>query len=533
MRTGAVLLLLAGVLAAADKPGVEFQTSDRCIACHNELTAPSGRDVSIGFNWRASMMANSSRDPYWQAGVRREIIDHPQHESHIQDECSVCHMPITRYEAKLRGKEGQVFAHLPFDQDKKDGAKAADGVDCSVCHQISPEKLGTRESFNGGFVIEAPQANGDRPEYAPFKIEPGLQRVMQTSTGGFRPTENHNQIQKSELCATCHTLITTAYGPDGKVVGALPEQMPYQEWLHSDFSSKNLRSCQDCHMPTEPEPVPVTRVFGVPRENVKRHVFVAGNFVMLEMLNRFRLELQTDALPQELTSAVEYTKEYLQHQASRLSLASVDVTGGRLQADVVVENLGGHKLPTAYPSRRAWLHFTVKDRDGKSVFESGALRADGSIEGNDNDADKGKFEPHYGEITNVGQVQIYEDILGDLNGNVTTGLLTAVRFLKDNRLLPAGFDKATAEPDIAVIGEARNDPNFSAGGDRVRYNVDLAGARGPFSVEVELLYQPIGFRWANNLKSYNQAFEPRRFTSYYDSMGPATTTVLTRAGATR
>ena len=55
---------------------VAFQTSDRCIACHNGLTTASGEDVSIGFDWRATIMANSSRDPYWQASVRRETIDH-------------------------------------------------------------------------------------------------------------------------------------------------------------------------------------------------------------------------------------------------------------------------------------------------------------------------------------------------------------------------------------------------------------------------------------------------------------------------
>ena len=145
----------------------KFQTSDRCIACHNGLTTPSGEDVSIGFEWRASIMANSSRDPYWQASVRRESIDHPESQAAIEDECSVCHMPITRYEAKLRGHTGEVFSHLPFDPDKKEGREAEDGVSCSVCHQIAKDKLGTRESFNGGFVIDGAgkkrRASGVRP----------------------------------------------------------------------------------------------------------------------------------------------------------------------------------------------------------------------------------------------------------------------------------------------------------------------------------------------------------------------------------
>ena len=64
--------------AAADPHREMFQTSDRCLACHNGLVTPSGEDVSIGVSWRASIMANASRDPYWQAGVRRETIDHPQ-----------------------------------------------------------------------------------------------------------------------------------------------------------------------------------------------------------------------------------------------------------------------------------------------------------------------------------------------------------------------------------------------------------------------------------------------------------------------
>ena len=425
----------------------EFQTSDRCLACHNGLITPSGRDVSIGFNWRSSMMANSSRDPYWQASVRRESIDHPESQSAIEDECSICHMPIAHYEAKLQGKPGQVFAHLPINTAKPADHAAADGVSCAVCHQITKEKLGSPESYNGGFVIGKPDADGNRPEYGPFEIEKGQPRIMKSSTEGYRP-EQSEHIRQSELCATCHTLITKALGPNGKVIGSINEQVPYQEWLHSSF--RNTKSCQSCHMTPVNEPVPITRVLGVPREGVHQHVFVAANFFMQEMLNRYRDELGVAALPEELSNAAAYTKEYLQSKAATIKVENLRVMSGNLDADVLVQNLGGHKLPTAYPARRAWLHVLVRDANGRSVFESGALRPDGSIAGNDNDTDPARYEPHYSEIHSADQVQIFESILGDEHGGVTTGLLTAVRYLKDNRLLPEGFDKTTADPAVAV-----------------------------------------------------------------------------------
>ena len=90
-----------------------FTHSDNCVACHNNLATPSGEDVSIGATWRSTMMANSARDPYWQAGVRRETIDHPSHAADIQDECAACHMPMPQRIASAAGGKGEVFAHLP------------------------------------------------------------------------------------------------------------------------------------------------------------------------------------------------------------------------------------------------------------------------------------------------------------------------------------------------------------------------------------------------------------------------------------
>ena len=74
----------------------------------------AGEDVSIGSTWRSTMMANSARDPYWQAGVRRETIDHPTHSADIQDECAACHMPMAQQIARAAGGKGEVFAHLPI-----------------------------------------------------------------------------------------------------------------------------------------------------------------------------------------------------------------------------------------------------------------------------------------------------------------------------------------------------------------------------------------------------------------------------------
>jgi hypothetical protein len=526
------LLATGPVFAASgiqpNKKEPQFQSSDRCLACHNSLVNAVGEDVSIGFHWRASIMANSSRDPYWQASARREVIDHPEAQADIEDECSVCHMPITRYEARLRGKTGEIFAHLPVNNEDAEHRQAADGVSCSVCHQITKDKLGTRESYNGGFVVHGPDADGRHAEYGPFKIEQGLQHIMRTSTQGYRP-EEADHIRESELCATCHTLITTARGAGGRPIGALPEQMPYPEWLHSDY--RNRQSCQNCHMPEVKGPVQISRVLGEERNGARIHSFLGGNFFMLQLLDRYRGELGVSALPTELTDNAEATARFLGTEAATVAVENVSAEAGCLRADVVVRNKNGHKLPSAFPSRRAWLHFVVRDRNDQTVFESGALNMDGSISGNDNDADASRYEPHYSEIRRADQVEIYESILGDQKDHVTTGLLAGVHYLKDNRLLPDGFDKHTADADIAVVGDALNDPAFIGGGHRVRYFAPLGTAMGPFTIEAELWYQPIGYRWANNLKPYDHAPEPHRFNNYFDSMKASTATVLARAAS--
>jgi hypothetical protein len=301
--------------------------------------------------------------------------------------------------------------------------------------------------------------------------------------------------------------------------------MNYPEWQHSAFS-KEERSCQSCHMPPAAGPVQVSSVLGDTRDQLSQHVFVGGNAFMVRMLNRYRNELGVVALPSELEATARATTRQLQEQTATLSISPVEINGNQLSFDVDVRNLTGHKFPTGYPSRRAWLHVTV--RSGEAViFESGAVDPSGAISGNDSDVDPRRYEPHYERITQPDQVQIYEPILGDREGMPTTGLLTAIRYLKDNRLLPRGFDKSTAPAEIGVYGAASGDADFAATGDRVHYVVDAAGA-GPYSVEVELRYQSIGYRWAHNLAGY-EAPEPTRFVNYYRSMASGSSIIVATA----
>jgi len=506
-----------------------FLHSDNCVACHNNLASPTGEDVSIGTSWRSTMMANSARDPYWHASVRREVMDHASRGAEIQDECAACHMPIAQRLAHEDGKPGEVFAHLGSATGEEDvAALAADGISCTVCHQISSEKLGTPESFNGGFVLKPTRPDGVREIFGPFEIDRGRRTIMRSVTHFEQVQAPH--IRQSEVCATCHTLITQAYGPDGRVIGSLPEQMNYQEWQHSDFSREG-RSCQSCHMPKTDGPIRVSSVLGDSRDSLSRHAFVGGNAFMVRLLNRFRNELGVPALSSELEATARATERQLQQDTATLLVSAPSRAGQAIAFDVEVRNLAGHKFPTGYPARRTWLHVTVRDQAGRVTFESGGIDTSGLISGNDNDADGARYEPHYEEITAADQVQIYETVLGDPAGQPTTGLLTAVRYLKDNRLLPRGFDKATADPQIAVFGAAASDTSFAGGGDRIRYRLNVASVQGPLSIEVELRYQPIGYRWAHNLDTYDAA-EPKRFAGYYQTMASSASTLVQRVTLT-
>jgi hypothetical protein len=477
--------------------GLYFAASGACAVCHENLIDDGGADVSIGAEWRGSLMANAARDPYWRATLRAEVEAHPEQRQAIEELCGRCHMPMAHFSATTSESSTAILDGGFADPQHQLHTWAIDGVSCSLCHQIREDGLGLPESYNGNYAIDAELPEGERLAFGPYTIDEAQTSIMVAGSGYVPVASQH--VASSEACATCHTLYTPYLDSTGAVAGEFPEQVPYLEWFYSSY--RRTATCVDCHMPEAQGGVRIASSSTNPRSPFGRHAFAGANPYILTMLQAFGSELGVTAGTDHFQESIDVSLDLLRTETAEVALEDLELIGARLSGVIEVVNLAGHKFPTAYPSRRAWLHISVHDADGQLVFESGAPLPDGSIEGNDNDADPTQFEPHYSAIVGPNQVQIYEAILRDSEGAVTTSVMRAAGYLKDNRLTADGFQKSAPYEDIAIRGEARDDPDFVGGSDRILLDVPLSGTRRvPYTVTVEVLFQPLGYRWIENLR---------------------------------
>ena len=141
---------------------------------------------------------------------------------------------------------------------------------------------------------------------------------------------------------------------------------------------------------------------------------MGANAVILNLIEENKTEL--GVLSTTIPTSVARARAML-NTASAIDVVSTTWQNDILSVDLRVRNTTGHKVPTSYPSRRAILHVTVRNASGAVVFESGHVNADGSVVGVDADADINTFEPHYDLIEFEDQVQIYETIIGNTDGD--------------------------------------------------------------------------------------------------------------------
>lgn len=479
-----ILFLILGVLVsnAQTLPTASndwFTGSGVCLTCHNSssfaLTDNQGNDVAPVMQWRSTMLANASKDPFWKAKVKHEGIENPAHKNALENTCTRCHAPMGMINAFLNVSGDYTLDILRSDNLGKDG------ISCTLCHQINNF---SSPLFSGNFEI-----NSAKEIYGPY-VSPLTQQMVMNS--GFTPTYSE-KINDSRLCGTCHTLLTNSVDENGEFTGeTFVEQAIYQEWENSDFGQQNI-SCQSCHMPRINDAVKISSrpSFVAARSPFGMHTFTGGNAFMLNLLKNNHDELALNSTTELIDQSIGRTKEFLMQHTISMTLEEVEPNSDSLFFQVTLENLAGHKFPTAYPSRRAFLEFEVVS-GGETVFHSGEWEK-GALA-----PDAEEFESHHEIITNDNQVQIYEFVMGNTENEVTTILERAYLPLKDNRIVPRGFSSSHSSYDtVKVVGKALEDLDYSSGlgKEQIVYKIPARIVNNESKVKVSLFYEPVPEKW--------------------------------------
>ncbi len=496
-----------------------FPTSSLCGGCHgldNEgfaMVDRNGEDINPYDDWRATMMAQSAKDPFWRAKVSHEILVNPSHSLELQDKCTSCHAPLGHYTAKYKG-----FDHYTIDDMLVDTI-GLDGVSCAACHQQDSVMLG--QLFSGEINFDT-----SRVVYGPypFPFAPPMRDFV-----GFEPVMSLH-INDAGTCAGCHTLITETVDLNGDLTGdKFVEQATYHEWLNSSYNTQDV-SCQKCHMPQIDDTVIISDnyIFLEGRTPYGLHEMVGANTFMLQLMKENKSLLGIQATDANYDSTLQATYDMLQNQSIDLTLDLENLDMDTAYFSVRVRNKAGHKFPSGYPSRRAFIEFVVTEENGDTLFSSGVLGSDYEVYGQDPQA-----EPHFQMINNKEQVQIYELVNGDVNGNFSTVLERGFQGLKDNRLPPIGFTTDHEVYDTTmIIGNALNDPDFNkdengvqgTGADITRYHVPLDGYEGEIDLNVSFHYQSLPPKWMEEMFSESTT-EINFFKALYDAADQSTVVV--------
>lgn len=469
---------------------VHFQSAGRCDHCHGHdpagIASVSGElgDINVVDAWSSTMMANSTRDPLWRAKVSHEVYMFPQLQVELESTCTRCHAPMGRFNAHMEGIENYSIADMLADD------VAMDGVSCLACHQQMPAGDPVLHSGQLSFTT-------DNTVFGPY-LSPLISPMAEYT--GLEPVHS-SHISESALCAGCHSLTTETVDHDGNIIDNLfVEQATWHEWVNSSYPAQN-QSCQSCHMPKNEGP-DVHLVAGYnteARPDFALHTFAGGNSLMLGILRDNREQLGIYASEAQFNKTIASTYDMLQNQSLLIDVQEIVRTADTLYVDVKLTNLSGHKLPSGNPSRRMSVHFVLTDELRNEIFRSGGFDDDYYTVG-END-----WIPHHNIIKNESQVQMYEMVIGDLDGNKTTILTKGYNALKDNRLAPLGFTTSHFEYDTTkiVLGfndvDFNHDPTEGSGTDIIHYHIPLNGYAGVANANVKVWFQTVPPAWMDEM----------------------------------
>jgi tetratricopeptide (TPR) repeat protein len=260
----------------------------------------------------------------------------------------------------------------------------SDGLTCTTCHSVL--KLDST-NVNAGLEMGVPAVivdeKGERiPGEVPFDM---ILRHPERHSKAVM----HDFLHKPEFCAACHKANLPDTLNDYKFLRAFTA---YDEWQQSKFSQRNpltfyqadFTTCQGCHMKRAPVTLPE---YGAKDGTFVSHRWLAGN-TAVPFYYGFDEQLQKtiDFLRTGNYLNVDiFALKRIGNGAMTAPLGSVPVSVSRdetVEASVVIQNKNiGHSLiPEVRDLYEAWVQFTVKDASGGTIYESGFLQPDGSLD---------------------------------------------------------------------------------------------------------------------------------------------------------
>jgi nitrate/TMAO reductase-like tetraheme cytochrome c subunit len=387
-----------------------FPSATTCATCH----------LDIYREWSVSSHAYAQMSPVFNA-MHATILKETNGTN--GDFCIRCHTPV-----------GMNLSEPEFMSNLDRNPTSREGITCVVCHRLDRPfgKISGRLPIVEGSLytgvygpagsteLKRAIASGDYniqpdPDKPGRGVHADVTRLPQMTTSGF--------------CGVCH---------DVNLVNGFRLEEAFSEYKHAPAAGKGT-SCQDCHMGKEPG-VPSGYSMGPaakigdretrPRQRTN-HMFAGPDYSIVhpgifphntdaQQLATLREWLQfdyragwgTDAF--ENSPAARTTQFPARWKEPDDRYDAADIIGrnqallGELQVqrlallrtgyqlgDVRVERAddrgirfkvefkngtNGHNVPTGFDAERVvWLHVTVKDRQGRVVFESGDLDPNGDL----------------------------------------------------------------------------------------------------------------------------------------------------------
>ena len=377
-------------------PVGDFLPAARCQKCHTDTHTA----------WSESLHRNAAREPFYRESadilLKTRGIEFTRH-------CESCHTPVALFSGALTKEAPKQSA--PFT------AMDDEGISCSVCHSIT----GATTNGTGSYTIRRPAllAREDHTPVYEIHQQPITDEQILADIPGHKRAVMRPVLKSAEFCATCHKVDAPPALNGYKNIKGFSA---YDEWQQSGASGESIHSfypraeradCRTCHMPKveslNDKAGKRLQVSGVGFQGGgdsrpsnltpdTSHLTPAPRFIAS---HRWLGANTATPLFYGQTAQVKATEKFLQANVLEVDIFALKQTsngemraaltsddkvdfrpGEEVIAEVVISNRqAAHSFPPEVRDLyEAWVEFEVLDAQGKTIFHSGEIKADGMLD---------------------------------------------------------------------------------------------------------------------------------------------------------